>query len=379
MDQILLETLLWQPEGPALDFKRQLYPFVKASDDEKSKLLKDVLSLTNSWRNSTAYILIGVEEVKGGRSKVVGITEQLDDAALQEFVNSKTHGTVDFTYYGFASCEGTIGVVEIPVQERPVFLQKPFGKLKADVVYTRSGSSNVIARLDESLKMYAQSNITSDPVLSLEWVDPDSRVALPSPLPTRKLVLHPWLPVEKLERPPSNSVFDIGSGPRWNQNYRGEIIQYSAIMALFQPLGLKLTNLSGVAAKRVRLIASISRSGESQVMVRLEPLLRPERKTADVMDLNIVSAKIPTDEVFACFRGYDRQSEITVDFGDLRPHEAVYTTQPMFIGSKDSQTVQLEGRLLADNLPTPIECFLQVDFEVGSRPMCMGDLWPHWG
>ena len=43
-------------------------------------MLKDILAFANSWRTTTAYILVGVEEVMGGRSNVVGYRRHLDDA-----------------------------------------------------------------------------------------------------------------------------------------------------------------------------------------------------------------------------------------------------------------------------------------------------------
>ena len=67
-------------EGPTLDFKREQYRFNGATDQDKSKLLKDILAFTNSQRYRTAYILVGVEEGKGGRSEVVGVQDHLDDA-----------------------------------------------------------------------------------------------------------------------------------------------------------------------------------------------------------------------------------------------------------------------------------------------------------
>ena len=68
----LLESLLDMEEGPALDFKGMQYHFNKAKDEAKSELLKDVLAFANSQRYRTAYILVGVEERRGGRSEVVG-------------------------------------------------------------------------------------------------------------------------------------------------------------------------------------------------------------------------------------------------------------------------------------------------------------------
>ena len=78
----LLEGLLHEGEGTALDFKSAQYPFVNADVGEKAELIKDILAFANSWRRTTAYILIGVEEAKGGRSKVVGVGNHLDDASL---------------------------------------------------------------------------------------------------------------------------------------------------------------------------------------------------------------------------------------------------------------------------------------------------------
>jgi len=63
-----MESLLHEDESSALDCKRDQYPFAGASNDDKSELLKDILAFANSWRRTTGYILIGVDEVKGGRS-----------------------------------------------------------------------------------------------------------------------------------------------------------------------------------------------------------------------------------------------------------------------------------------------------------------------
>ena len=55
-----------------------------------SELLKDILGFANAFRRSATYILIGVEEVRGGKSNVNGIeaVDQLDDHSVQQFVNN---------------------------------------------------------------------------------------------------------------------------------------------------------------------------------------------------------------------------------------------------------------------------------------------------
>ncbi len=78
----LIDALLFEAEGAELDFKREQYRFEGADDRTKSELLKDILAFANAWRRSDAYILIGIQEIKGSESTVVGIPEHIDDARL---------------------------------------------------------------------------------------------------------------------------------------------------------------------------------------------------------------------------------------------------------------------------------------------------------
>jgi predicted HTH transcriptional regulator len=154
MNVELMEELLNEYESSTLDFKRDQYPFGKAATEEqKSELLKDILAFANAWRRTDAYILIGVDEVKGGRSKVLGVTSHLDDANVQQFVNEKTNRPVSFSYQVFHFEGVQVGVIEVPLQDRPVYLNKDFGKLKRNQVYIRRGSSTAIAHPDEVATM----------------------------------------------------------------------------------------------------------------------------------------------------------------------------------------------------------------------------------
>ena len=91
IDRKLLEHLLHEEEGSALDFKEDQYAFVGADDKARREILKDILAFSNAWRRTTGYVVIGVEEVKGGRSRIVGVNSLLDDANLHQFFNSKTN------------------------------------------------------------------------------------------------------------------------------------------------------------------------------------------------------------------------------------------------------------------------------------------------
>ena len=153
IDSETLESLLNMEEGPALDFKREQYRFNKASDTDKSELLKDLLAFANGQRYRTAYILVGVKELKGTRSEVIGVEAHLDDASLHQFVNSKTNRPAEFSYTPFQVEDKQIGILSIPTQTRPVYTDSKYGKVEANTVYLRDGSSTRSASPDEVADM----------------------------------------------------------------------------------------------------------------------------------------------------------------------------------------------------------------------------------
>lgn len=144
MNDQQFEQLLYEEESTTLDFKKEQYRFAKATEEEKSELLKDILGFANAWRRSEAYILIGVEDVRGGRGNVLGIaaTDHLDDHSLQQFVNGPTNRPVRFHYEAFGLEGKQVGIIRIDKQQaRPIFLKRDYGKLKQEAVYVRRGSS----------------------------------------------------------------------------------------------------------------------------------------------------------------------------------------------------------------------------------------------
>ena len=153
MNPTLMEELLNEDESSTLDFKRDQYPFDGATDEQKGELLKDILAFANAWRRTDAYILVGVEDVKGGRSNPVGVSSHFDDANIQQFVNKKTNRPVIFSYEVFSFDGARISVFHLPLQDRPIYLRANFGKLEKNVVYLRRGSSTAVADPDEVAKM----------------------------------------------------------------------------------------------------------------------------------------------------------------------------------------------------------------------------------
>jgi hypothetical protein len=148
-----MEQLLHEGESASLDYKRDQYPFAGAADEDKGEILKDILSFANGWRHAEAYILLGVEEVIGRRSNVVGVSHHIPDNDLQQFVNSKTNRPVTFSYRAYTFEGKQLGVITIPQQDRPFYLKKDFGRLKKEVVYYRQGTTTALATPDVIAKM----------------------------------------------------------------------------------------------------------------------------------------------------------------------------------------------------------------------------------
>ncbi len=91
-------------------------------------MLKDILAFANAWRRADAYILRGVEEVRGGRSNVVGVSEHLDDHSLQQFVSHLTNRPPQFSYEAFTFEGKQVGIIKTDdKQARPFYLKADYG------------------------------------------------------------------------------------------------------------------------------------------------------------------------------------------------------------------------------------------------------------
>jgi len=176
MDPIHFRQLLAQGEGSLLDYKMETYSLENASRETKGEILKDILAMANAWGESEGYILCGVEELSGRPARVVGIKRHLDDADLQQFVNTKLNRTLAFSYREFLFESLSVGVIAIPRQKRPFFLKERFGKLGPGEVPVRRGSSTFTADADDIHAMgEAWASLQRTPTLSLEFGDRKTR------------------------------------------------------------------------------------------------------------------------------------------------------------------------------------------------------------
>ncbi|EKO16394.1 AlbA family DNA-binding domain-containing protein [Leptospira kirschneri] len=375
MNNNIFENLLNESEGNSLDFKEIQYPFLKASEDEKSELLKDILSFANSWKRNTAYILIGVKESKNSRSEVIGIDNQIDDAQLQQFINSKINRPIEFRYYTYNFEGKTIGIIEIPNQVRPFYLLKDFGKLKQNHVYLRRGSSTTIAFPDEIAKMGQQdqlslieeakiklllgnkslSEVLNDPINLL------SRIPnfIPSP-EALKMLTEAQMPneIEKIY-----SIFSSKS----NGVFYKDVIDYFCFRNMVSGIDLCIQNNGSNSITNFRIESIVYK--DSSILVR-DYYSLPIEPTEDRFRRDQREKKfIPIISNLPKITEHTDRYEIKLNCERLLPGEIIWTAKQIFIGSFKKQNVHITFRIFADQLPTPKDFTFQINFEIENFDM----------
>ena len=369
-DSVLLRRLLAEGESGRLDYKSQQYAFPdKAPEEKKAELLKDVLAMANAWRESDAYILIGVQEVPGEPARAVGIDHHLDDANLQQFVNSKVKRPIRFSYREVTFAGKTVGIIHVPVQQRPFFLVKPFGNLRSHVVYLRRGTSTTEAEPDEIYEMGYQAASSKRPSLQLQFANLRERVGRGTEIQIGPIVLDPLsddeLPTVRDWETPMGIPVPAFDSP--NRQYYRELRTFLMAQKGFASLGFMIENLSSVLAEGVRATLELSASDDVALLERMPS--KPARIDSGFRFAGMYMGP-PGDVVF------DRRGErwhVHIDFGKVQPHSQVWTTDSLIIGIGTRRTVTLTGNIYGDNID-PIPTTLTIHSEPEVRKMTLEDL-----
>lgn len=387
MNDEVFERLLYEEESTTIDFKREQYRFAKAAEQEKSELLKDILGFANAWRRSEAYILIGVDDVRGGRGRVVGIRKQdhLDDHSLQQFVNNLTSRPVRFHYEALGFEGKQVGVIRIETQTRPIYLKRDYGKLSKDKVYVRRGSSTdptKPASPDEIAQMHVGSG-QGAAELAVEFAEVELDDALGAHLS--------W-DTELCEMPSKDSIPDLVRrrqlGPlgidlsvldnvanRLNDDYFRELADYECARRLLRPIRLVVTNVGHVVANNVRVEMAVP-AGLGAVITRASRLPKPPKRHQDLLGglsrqstQPVIRRRAGTADIVE----NDERVAVEIDCGHLQPGRRIWS-DVLYLGKAASGDLSLSGQILADNLPQPEVFTLTVSFSVTKRTMTVDEL-----
>jgi hypothetical protein len=364
MDAAFFEVLLHEEERKTLDFKRDQYRFVKASPDDKAELMKDLLGFANALRRADAYILIGVEDIRGGRGNVVGISEHLDDHSLQQFVAHNTNRTLHF-HYEASTFEGkSVGIIRIDIaQDRPLSLVRDMGQLKKGAVYVRRGSytdPTKPATADEIALMGRASALgVRRSELAVQFADVESRkpigawieweaTNLRTPAPST-------IPIYSVKRSPYEITVD-----RDNPDFYREVAEYAAFQSLFRPVRLVIENTGSALAEDVRVEIEVDEASGVSLkeyepdepartrMMGVNPdvfrsIRRPGRDPGDV-------------EVFES----KRNARLVIECGNMQPGRRV-PSEKFYVAVRKSGLTSMSGRIFAATLEEPKSFAVTID------------------
>lgn len=365
----LIESLLYQCEGTAIDFKSKQYLFDKATEDQKSELLKDVLAFANSWRQSDAYIVIGVKAVIGGRHNPLDIVEHFDDAQLQQFINSKINRPIEMIYEVHCYEGNRIGVIKIAKQERPFYAIKDYGKVKKGLVYYRLGSSTAIASPDDIARMGRE--IVPGvllPNMSLQFADHATRKELGREIRLRSVIFsQPLQPIPRMEQPKTmlgKFVMPSSLHEQVNPEYWREKEVFIRLRGLLQPVALVIQNQSSILAEQVR----VEIKGSLADGIHVTDELPDEPAYYHVDMVSRIRPFWQKQQSMLEVKSYVDQWSVTLRFGDVQPKSSVWLDQPFYLGSMNLEHLELDALIFANNLPEPQKVKLLIEFMITKKP-----------
>jgi len=396
MNDAIFERLLYEEESTTLDFKKEQYRFVKATDEEKSELLKDILGFANAWRRSEAYILIGVEDVRGGRGNVVGIAafDHLLDHSLQQFVNNLLNRPIRFHYEAFGLEGKQVGIIRIEEQTRPHYLKRDFGKLKKGEVYVRRGSSTdptKPADPDEIVSMGSEyAAHAKETSIQVEFAELDREQLLGTQIewPAELCQMPDRKDIPTLKDKPASIGFpggrtfhihnysSIGLSERLNSRYYHDLVDYIFFQKLFKKVRLAVINRSEVLATDVRLEFTIINGQGYGIIGGSDVPALPKRNESiysmpSMKPVKFRFAYRPAGDVV--IDKHEDQIKVEIECGSLQPGRKIWT-DAFYMGIGHSGEIELVGNIFAANLSQPKEFKLSINATITESSLSVEDL-----
>lgn len=389
-----LNQLLYEDEGPTLDFKRDQYPFAKATDEQKSELLKDILGFANCWRRAEAFILIGVQEVQGGRCIVHGVSDHLQDHSLQQFVNNLTNRPVQF---GYEACEiegKQVGIIRLPLQRRPVFLKRDYGKLRKEEVYVRRGSSTDPTKPADPDEIALMGSghvfVEKEANLTVEFAATDREQSLGDKID--------WS-AEYCEMPQMSEIPDYDDTPppvrlpgghtfhipsvsslsfddRLNPRFYRELANYIFFQKLVKKVRFVVSNNGDAPASDVRIEICVESGSGFGIVDCSEAPDAPKKRTGVIATSLMKNMKLRPAFRHAGYVGIDKndhETKLEIDCGILQPGRKVWSDS-FCLGIGETGEIQIIGHLFSSNLPQPQPFSLSITAEVKRSLMTVDEL-----
>jgi len=373
----IIERLLYEEESTTLDFKEEQYSFENGTKYQKCELLKDILAFSNAWRREDSYILIGVKEVKGGKSIVVGISEEdkLDDAKLQQYINQKINKPIHFEYKNVTIEDKTIGVIKIPLENniRPFYTTTNCEHVKKNEVKVRRGSATETATPDEVIDMSKDTmKVNDNPMLNLEFADNIDKKSLGSIL---KLESEYWDISDKDDIPnyiesEQHAQYNFLRGIT-NSSYYKEVVKYYIYEKAYKGISFSLYNDSNVLAIDINI--EIELQGDIVDILKEKDLPEYPKRSSDYLhqaNINRFNKIVIQPDILIEKRNDIWYLELL--FKKIQPKQRIYSSDVIYLVVKGDAV--LNYKIYADNLSEPITESLHIDHNIKVKDMTYDDV-----
>ena len=351
----LLGALRYKSEGTDIDFKSAQYRFVGGNEDSKAEMLKDILAIANAWRDGSGYILLGFKDQRPHPAEVIGISESIDDAQLQQFVNSKVKPKLTFRYEEHLYEDKTVGVITIPKQKRAFYLATPYGKLKSNVVYVRRGSSTDEAEPPEITAMELADTGRGDMRIDLSVLTPNND-NLPDTFAQSHLQFTESFPDYESPRR-TGGLFELTSIWHDNREFWRDYAEYVRVSEGVIEMKFVLLNRSEVQLSNAKLEVFIEPLDDQsyQMLAGADLPEEPKSQWSHLHGMRTLpevmshqSPRLVVDDAGAA-------PICHVRFGSLLPGEEGRSSDTLAIIPLSPGKLRLRFRILASELATPHE------------------------
>ncbi len=357
MSEEILNKLRYRSEGDDLDFKQAQYHFIDGNDITKSEMLKDILAMANAWREGTGYIVLGFKDQRPHPAEVTGIAGHIDDAQLQQFVNSKVKPKLMFRYEEHLYDGKTVGLISVPKQKRPFFISNAYGKLKSNVVYVRRGSSTDEAEPTEAIDMASDDAGRGEIKVDL-LVRTLDNADLPETFAHDYLRFIEQFPDYEKPSPVRSGPFDFDiGGSIWhdNRDYWREAGEYIRIECAQIRMQFLLRNRSHVQLTNAKLEV-IADPLDGQEVVMREGDRLPEKPRSQWSLLHVARPNfLRQGDPMLVVDDRGMAPQCGVRFGALLPGEQGRSTDSLALIPLGPGKLRLRFRILAAELTAPIE------------------------
>lgn len=379
----LLTTLRYKSEGTDIDFKSCQYRFIGGNEKDKAEMLKDILAIANAWRDGPGYILLGFKDQRPYPAEVVGISETIDDAKIQQFVHSKVKPKLTFKYEEHLYQGKNVGIITIPKQKRAFYLEHDYGKLRSNVVYVRRGSTTDEAEPPEIAAMTMADAKRGELRVELAILAPNND-ELNSIFPLEYLQFSD--PIPDYTSPPtevSPFAFRISAPSFWrdNKNFWREYAEYVRTQSALIEMKFVLHNRSEVPLSNAKLEVLVESLNNQDFQIMSGADLPPEPSSQwnalrDIQTLPQIldrrAAQINVDNAGPSLICHLR-------FGSLLPGEDGRSTDTIAIVPRGPGKLRLHLRILAGELSAPQESERVLDATGDVKVLDADDLEEMWG